>query len=560
MSCNCPKPERASGWTPIPELKQPTEVLPGENIDCFARRAGNPTGLHDDATIAPYSSVNGTVKGRIVNTSIVADGLGQVSEVFEVTPSTPAEPTPLNWTASGLPVGLSINGPTGALTGTISPGQEGQTFKVLISVFNGSSQLIDSREYTLVPAASSGDDSLSLIMPYQAKDGSSPLINSPFGIRVHPIQKTQKMHSGIDVVASQAGAKGQGTIVAAADGEVTFAGVSGGYGNLIKINHFDSKGKVLAETRYAHCKQLLVQKGQKVGAGQSIAIEGTTGASTGPHLHFECRLGGTQPADPVPFMRGTAILIKPNNPDNTPGNTIITVDGTPTGNPAKSVTPSNKNQLPSITPELVQARTAGDCPSEPPNQAPVTSPGNPEPANVPPPLTPAPEYPSVMSEIDRAIVDHNAANPTKLLNADDIKFLKFVARIESRFDPAAENPVSSAKGLYQMLDKTASTYYAQLNEGPTLANRTDPYLATRAQALFYVNEQKKYWTEFQTSGGTTLNGQTLTGPLQVKYAGLTQAEFCYGLVHHDGVGNAVRGRDLQGVDYFRRKVRETGFA
>lgn len=560
MSCNCPKPERASGWTPVPELTQPTEVLAGENMDCFARRAGNPTGLHDDAELAPYSSQSGNVKGRITNTSIVADGLGQVSEVMEVSPSDPPEPLPLTWSATGLPAGISINSSTGAITGTISPGQEGQTFKVLVSVHNASAQLIDSREFTVVPAASAGDDSLSLVHPYKSADGTVPKINSPFGIRSDPFQKTQKMHNGIDFVASQAAAKGKGTIVAAGDGEVIFAGVSNGYGNLVKINHFDSKGKILAETRYAHCRQLLVQKGQKVAAGQAIALEGSTGASTGPHLHFECRLGGTQPADPLPFIRGVAILKKPDSVTGQVGATTSVVDGKLGTAPAKPISPSNKNELPAITPELVQARTARDCPSEPPNQQPVTSPSNPEPPTVPPPLTPTPEFPTVMSEIDRAIADHNAANPTKQLNADDVKFLKFVARIESRYDPAAKNPTSTATGLYQMLDKTASKYYAQINEIPSAANRTDPYLATRAQALFYVDEQKKYWTEFQTSGGTQIAGRTLSPALQAKYASLTQGEFCYGLVHHDGVGNAVRGNDLQGLDYYRRKIRETGFA
>jgi murein DD-endopeptidase MepM/ murein hydrolase activator NlpD len=560
MSCNCPKPERASGWTPVPEFTKPTEVLAGENIDCYARRAGNPTGLHDDATLAPFSTDGATIKGKITNSSIVADGLGQVSEVMEVSPSDPAEPTPLTWSATGLPAGLSINSSTGAITGTITAGQEGQTFKVTVTVTNAASQVIDSREYTIVPPKSTGDDSLSLIYPYKAKDGSVPLVKSPFGIRSDPFTLKQKMHNGLDFVAAQAPAKGQGTIVAAADGEVIFAGINGAYGNLIKINHFDSKGKILAETRYAHCKQLLVSVGQKVAAGQSIALEGSTGASTGPHLHFECRLGGTQPTDPLPFMRDTAILKKPDSITGAVGATTSVVNGKLGTAPAKAVQPSNKNELPAITPELVTARTAPDCPAEPPNQAPATSPGNPEPATIPPPLNPSPEYPSVMSEIDRAIADHNAANPTKQLGAEDIKYLKFVAQIESGNDPAAKNPSSSATGLYQMLDKTASRYYSQIGSVPNLENRTDPYLATRAQALFYVNEQKKYWQEFQTSGGTQIAGKPLSPALQAKYASLTQGEFCYGLVHHDGVGNAVRGNDLQGLDYYRRKVRQTGFA
>jgi hypothetical protein len=110
-----------------------------------------------------------------------------------------------------------------------------------------------------------------------------------------------------------------------------------------------------------------------------------------------------------------------------------------------------------------------------------------------------------------------------------------------------------------MLDKTAATYYAALGLAPTLENRTDPYWATRAQALFYVTEQRPYWNSYVASGKTVLAGVTLPPPLQAKYASLTQGEFMYGLVHHDGIGNAVRGVDYQGVDYFRRRVRELTF-
>jgi len=86
--------------------------------------------------------------------------------------------------------------------------------------------------------------------------------------------------------------------VAAAAGVVTSAGRAGGYGNLVKIDHGGG-----VETRYAHASLLLVRAGQRVERGQLIARVGSTGLSTGPHLHFEVRVGG-QPVDPLAFFRG----------------------------------------------------------------------------------------------------------------------------------------------------------------------------------------------------------------------------------------------------------------
>ena len=86
-----------------------------------------------------------------------------------------------------------------------------------------------------------------------------------------------RMHDGIDI-ANYIGTK----ILAAADGEVIFAGWSGGYGYLIEIRHEDG-----AKTLYAHNSQILVSVGQNVKQSQIIALMGSTGHTTGPHLHFE---------------------------------------------------------------------------------------------------------------------------------------------------------------------------------------------------------------------------------------------------------------------------------
>lgn len=99
-------------------------------------------------------------------------------------------------------------------------------------------------------------------------------------------------HTGIDI----AGASGA-AIVAADGGVVSFAGWQGGYGNFVIINH--GNGLV---TRYAHCSKLLVSSGQRVSQGQTIALRGSTGHSTGPHLHFEVLQNGSF-RNPLSYLR-----------------------------------------------------------------------------------------------------------------------------------------------------------------------------------------------------------------------------------------------------------------
>lgn len=110
-------------------------------------------------------------------------------------------------------------------------------------------------------------------------------ISSPFGDRIHPILKVKKFHGGIDINAPMSA-----NIVAAASGKVIWSGWrSGGSGNTIIIDHGGG-----ITTLYLHIKSggLLVKEGQTVKAGQTIAKVGSTGLSTGPHLHFEVRVNG----------------------------------------------------------------------------------------------------------------------------------------------------------------------------------------------------------------------------------------------------------------------------
>ena len=121
-----------------------------------------------------------------------------------------------------------------------------------------------------------------------------PRLSSRFGYRVHPIQGRRTLHAGIDIPGRY------GTPVMASDsGMVRFAGRAGGYGLMVELDH----GNGIA-TRYAHLSRLVVSSGMAVARGDMVGQIGSTGRSTGNHLHFEVRLHG-QAVDPMRFL-GTA--------------------------------------------------------------------------------------------------------------------------------------------------------------------------------------------------------------------------------------------------------------
>ncbi len=116
-------------------------------------------------------------------------------------------------------------------------------------------------------------------------------ITSGFGYRMHPILGYQKFHSGLDF-----GADAGSTIRAAAAGVVIYAQWYGGYGNAVIVDHGSG-----ITTLYGHTEGFYVAEGATVQKGQPIAAVGSTGLSTGPHLHFEVRQNG-EPIDPAPYL------------------------------------------------------------------------------------------------------------------------------------------------------------------------------------------------------------------------------------------------------------------
>ena len=117
------------------------------------------------------------------------------------------------------------------------------------------------------------------------------IISSPYGIRFHPIFNTKFFHPAIDIAN-----KKNTPIVATADGVVAFSGWMRGYGNVIAIEHGHKY-----RTVYAHLAKMIVKKGELVTKGQEIAKMGSTGRSTGPHVHYELHLN-KRPINPMKYL------------------------------------------------------------------------------------------------------------------------------------------------------------------------------------------------------------------------------------------------------------------
>ena len=125
------------------------------------------------------------------------------------------------------------------------------------------------------------------VMPVQGR------VTSGFGYRIHPITGNRSFHTGIDLAAPE------GTPIAAAyGGTVEETGWSSGRGNYILLSHSEN-----LQTMYCHLSEIDVQEGDAVDAGSTIGLVGTTGMSTGPHLHFELRVSGVR-CNPIYVLKG----------------------------------------------------------------------------------------------------------------------------------------------------------------------------------------------------------------------------------------------------------------
>lgn len=123
------------------------------------------------------------------------------------------------------------------------------------------------------------------------RSAKRPIVSSPFGWRRDPLNGRQRHHQGIDFPGSA-----RAGVFATGAGTVRYAGWMRGYGNLVEIDHGGG-----VRTRFGHMSHLLVDNGQIVRAGQAIGRMGSTGRSTGVHLHYEVRVNGTA-VDPLAFV------------------------------------------------------------------------------------------------------------------------------------------------------------------------------------------------------------------------------------------------------------------
>ncbi len=122
-----------------------------------------------------------------------------------------------------------------------------------------------------------------------------PRMSSDYGMRKHPVKRVRKHHHGVDLAAPV-----DAPIRAVASGRVMYSDPLGGYGKLVVIQHEDG-----ITSHYGHCNALKVSPGQTIRAGEIIGTVGSTGISTGSHLHFEIRKNG-EPTDPESFLPGLA--------------------------------------------------------------------------------------------------------------------------------------------------------------------------------------------------------------------------------------------------------------
>ena len=551
MTCNCSKTEKTSLWTPIPEFRQPTAIVAasGENIDCFMKRAGNPT--------AQQNAVSEKIPNLIANTSLTSTLTGVVNTTFTLTPASTAIITAweiaVNGTSGLGPFTgfLTFDAVGGVLSGTVSANLANTNYSVLITAVGPGSVVIDSRAFTFYPKSNvPAGEVIKFVFPLPGG-----VVNVTYGPANSPTGSSFQ-HKGLDIAMADGSLE---DVVSASDGVVSQVGPQPGYGNWIVINHNDSNGNLVATTVYGHMDELYVKVGQIVAGGQPIGHEGAVGVAT-PHLHFELHKGGFgNPVDPMPYLfpSDTNTNTTQVATNGVPGEFGVPASLTTVSVPAAETVGMTSGEASTPNPGCAGSTQGGQLPGPLPAQVPdgttpPTTGGGVVNANRAACAATGPSYgnaAAVQAIIQNVCVSHGG------LSDGDIQFIQTVAHIESNYDPYAKNPTSSATGLFQMLDKVGNVYYAAIGVPFTCENRCNPTYATQAMIVFYLAEFKPYWNNYVASSKTTIAGKTpVSNGWTAQYASFTQGEFMYGLIHHDGVGNAIAGIDKQGVAYYRSKV------
>jgi murein DD-endopeptidase MepM/ murein hydrolase activator NlpD len=285
-------------------------VSPRERIRVRGSLVLDPVpGLHRQACSS------GALSAEECRTGVLFRGRGRLDGDGPLQPGSPASGSePSGWVGGGGGEGLAREGIAASPLPPISV-----PVNALLAGMGGRFRLTDVFRLTPRPAPIGGNGNRGLIFPLIG----SAVTTSPFGWRLHPILGSWIMHSGRDFAAPE------GTpVVAALSGRVVSSGEAGGYGLAVEIEH----GSPLRRTLYGHLSELYVKAGDSVRQGEVIGRVGSTGLSTGPHLHFELRLpqdGGWVATDPgdiqsagmftalgLPGLPGSGLGQRPNaSPD-----------------------------------------------------------------------------------------------------------------------------------------------------------------------------------------------------------------------------------------------------
>lgn len=550
MGCKSPPVKIRNLWATVPDSNQPTFQQERECTEGYLARAGNPTG--EQAGGAPEAA-DPSKPPKIATVSVVSKCDMSVNQKMKATQDKPS----LSWNflnTDNSPA--TIPGLTFDISGTISGVvTTAGTYSFTVILSDGGSE-VDSKPFKLVVAPCKPGMDIKFSHPLPGAIITSKCMPK----RVHPVTGQLRPHKGIDL-AYPGGRVGD--VLASADGEVVFAGVQNGYGNIVILGHSNAAGKRMCVTKYAHLDRIYVTVGMKVAAGDKVGLEGNTGVGTGKHLHFEIRSGsgqGDQVFDPEIYLSGAVMSAKsappvdPTTGDSDPGKAPTTPsDVEVNDNGTVKLTPDKVNSACSgyvtdtSTTENSGADPSGGASS---SNTPATSPKQYSSKCKPDPYTP-PTQSEVVSRI-KAVMDADGS-----LDDEDKKFILFVARIESRYDPYAKNPTSSATGLFQFLDALAMKYFPMIGEKPTCENRTNIEKATKAMIKFYKQELLAYWNSYVASGKTKIAGKPIVLTAHsARYPGLSKTVMIYSCFHHDGAGNAQKGIDKQGVEYCLRKLND----
>lgn len=263
-------------------------VQPGENPWTIAVSHGLPTasllasnGLPGDAVLQPGQELLVPSQEGLLYTVADGDTLDAIGKRFKIPPKAVAEANP------GLEPDILIPGQRLLLPGAqvLDPTEPAQGPVRIASAV----QTADTPNSRPAPVSRGSTRVDPTPFPFWPVNGE---VTTPYGWRIHPIYGTRSFHRGIDIAAPQ------GTpIRAVRPGKVVWAGWMGGYGYTVEIQHRD--GMV---TRYSHASKLLVAKEDIVPTGKVVALVGSTGVSTGPHLDFGVLVEGTA-VNPMDWLR-----------------------------------------------------------------------------------------------------------------------------------------------------------------------------------------------------------------------------------------------------------------